>query len=79
MIYDDVIMRTIIELPDEQVQALAELCDAEKISRAEAIRRALATMLAQQPATGREQAFGAWGKKKADGRKMVERLRKEWD
>ncbi len=37
MIYDDVIMRIIIELPEDQVNALAELCKSEGISRAEAI------------------------------------------
>ena len=78
MIYDDVIMRTIIELPDDQVAALAELCESEKISRAELIRRALAEMLARKQSTGREKAFGVW-KKRGDSRKIVERLRQEWE
>lgn len=71
-------MRTIIDLPDDQVIALAELCKTEKISRAEAIRRALGEMLAKKKIKGREEAFGSW-ENRGDGRKIVENLRKEWD
>lgn len=78
MIYDDVIMRTIVDLPEEQVQALAELCDREQISRAEAVRRALATMLETQKLKGREDAFGGWQGRKVDSRKLVNDLREEW-
>ncbi len=78
LIYDDVIMRTIIDLPDEQVNALAELCKLEGISRAEAIRRALSVMLTRSQTRGREQAFGAWSKR-GDSRKIVNALRQEWE
>ncbi len=77
--HDDVIMRTIIDLPDAQAQALAEWCKAEKISKAEAVRRALAGMLANQQQAGREIAFGAWQKKNLNARTFVENLREEWD
>lgn len=78
-LYDDGIMRTIIDLPDEQVSALAQWCDEQKISRAEAIRRALATMLANRQQAGREAAFGAWKRDNIDSRSIVEKLREEWD
>jgi metal-responsive CopG/Arc/MetJ family transcriptional regulator len=77
LIYDDVIMRTIVDLPDDQLGALADLCKAQKISRAEAVRRALSDMLAREHRAGKETAFGTW--KKRNGRKLVERLRHEWD
>jgi len=64
MMYDDGIMRTIIDLPDDQVKALAELCKSQSISRAEAVRKA---------------AFGAWQGKKMDSRKFVASLREEWE
>jgi len=70
-------MRTIVDLPDDQLGALAELCKTQKISRAEALRRALSDMLARQHRGGRESAFGTWRKK--NSRKLVERLRHEWD
>lgn len=78
-LYDEANMRTIIDLPDEQASALARWCDERKISRAEAIRRALAVMLANQQQAGREQAFGAWKRKDMDSRSFVENLREEWD
>jgi hypothetical protein len=76
--YDAVIMRTIIDLPDDQVTALAELCKREGISRAEAVRTALREMLARKKVKGREQAFGTW-QNRGDSRKIVEKLRKEWN
>jgi len=79
MMYDDGIMRTIIDLPDDQVKALAELCKSQSISRAEAVRRAVAEMLACQKTAGREAAFGAWQGKKMDSRKFVASLREEWE
>lgn len=78
-LYDEAVMRTIIDLPEEQVSALARWCDERKISRAEAIRRALAVMLTNQQQVGRVQAFGAWKRKDMDSRSFVENLRKEWD
>ena len=68
----------IFDLPADQVTALAELCKSEKISRAEAVRRALSDMLAQKKLSGREQAFGTW-QRRSDSRKIVQNLRKEWD
>jgi len=44
MTLDDDVMRTIIELPDAQLESLSRLCRREKISRAEAIRRAVDKM-----------------------------------
>jgi len=34
-------MRTIVDIPDEQLGALARLCEEQEISRAEAVRRAV--------------------------------------
>jgi hypothetical protein len=78
VMHDDFIMRTIIELPEDQVTALAELCKLEQISRAEAVRRALSEMLARKQNQGREQAFGGW-KNRGDSRTIVEGLRQEWE
>jgi len=73
----DVIMRTIIDLPDHQIAALAELCERENISRAEAVRRALDAMLAAQKGATRDAAFGAWSPR-GDSRAVVDALREEW-
>lgn len=70
-------MRTIIDLPEHQITALADLCERENISRAEAVRRALDAMLAGEQARTRESAFGAWAPR-GDSRATVAALREEW-
>ena len=77
--YDDVIMRTIVDLTDEQVKSLAALCAAKGISRAEAVRRAVARLLAEEQRPGRERAFGAWRSKHIDSTATVRGLREEWE
>lgn len=77
--YDDA-MRTIIELPDEQVRALDTWRESRGLSRAEAVRRAVAHLLqhevdARAAATA---AFGLWRERALDGLAEQERLRAEW-
>jgi hypothetical protein len=76
-------MRTIIDLPDDQIEQLAELCAREHISRAEAIRRALAAWL---PLNRRERdeevlkrTFGAWKGLGIDTDRYLAEVRAEWD
>lgn len=77
MTYDDN-MRTIIDLSDDQIEALKELCRRERISRAEAVRRAVASYTKQQMRCGGEEAFGLWKDRRADGVGYQRRLRREW-
>ncbi|MBP6507436.1 MAG: ribbon-helix-helix protein, CopG family [Opitutaceae bacterium] len=70
-------MRTIIDLPDHQVAALADLCEREQISRAEAVRRALDVMLAEKHSSTRDAVFGTWAAR-GDSRAAVDALREEW-
>ena len=75
--YDDS-MRTIIDLPDEQLEALDGICRRDGISRAEAIRQAV-TLLMRQRAGRSGVAFGIWrGRRKVDGLDYQQRLRREW-
>ena len=82
--YDDV-MRTIIELTDEQLAALKRLCDREKISRAEAVRRAVDKLIDEQENdkarkdAAMRSAFGAWKHRKIDGLEYQRKIRSEWD
>ncbi len=71
-------MRTIIELPDDQLQALADLCEAAGISRAEAIRRAVRAYTRQHRRDGVAQAFGLWRQRRVGGLAYERRLREEW-
>ena len=72
-------MRTIIEVPVDQLQALDGHCMREGISRAEAIRRAIAEHLLKHPNPDRKPAFGLWRGRGVDGLESQEALRREWD
>ena len=72
------IMRTIIQLPDEQAEQLVEVSRNQGISRAEAVRRALARYLTEHRQRRREDAFGMWSGRREDGLAYERRLRKEW-
>jgi metal-responsive CopG/Arc/MetJ family transcriptional regulator len=71
-------MRTIVDLPDEQLVALARLCEEQKISRAEAVRRAVGQLIKETAARRKDVGFGIWRHKRLDSRKYVEKLRAEW-
>lgn len=71
-------MRTIIDLPDEQLEALDALCLRDGISRAEAVRRAVAGHLARERAPDVRAAFGIWRDRPVDSLTLVATLRDEW-
>ena len=71
-------MRTIVELPEEQVAALRDLCTREKASRAEIIRRAVGQYLQSNQSGRGKNAFGLWKKKKISALAYEARLRAEW-
>lgn len=75
--YDDY-MRTIVQIPEEQLRDLAELCRREKISRAEAIRRAVVEYARRRLPRDSERAFGLWRGRRVDGLAYQRRLRREW-
>lgn len=76
--YDDVIVRTIVELPSEQVEHLDAHCRRQRISRAEGIRRAVSMMLADTASTEVTRAFGLWRGRNNDALARLESLRDEW-
>lgn len=73
-----IIMRTIIDLPDPLVRELDSHAKREQVSRAEAVRRAIAEYLSKRPTPKAEAAFGIWKKKKIDALAYIDRLRDEW-
>jgi metal-responsive CopG/Arc/MetJ family transcriptional regulator len=70
-------MRTIVDLPQEQVRKLALFCRREKISRAEAVRRALDRFLRNSSIGDLRSFFGA-SKTRGKISRHVARLRREW-
>lgn len=75
-IYDDA-MRTIVDIPKQDIQRLDALCDREHISRAEAIRRAVADYLKVHQGDA-DAAFGLWQGRHQDGLTYQESIRDEW-
>lgn len=73
------LMRTIVDLPKEQLGALARLCEEQKISRAEAVRRAVDRLIKDNVPDQKDFGFGMWKHKRITSRKFVEKIRSEWD
>lgn len=71
-------MRTIIDLPEEQVSRLAALCRRGRLSRAEAVRRAVAAYLDAHGTAEHDEAFGMWRGRNLDGLTYERNLRDEW-
>ena len=76
--YDDA-MRTIVAVPNQQLDAIDALCRRDGISRAEAIRRAVGAYVLQHRAAEPDQAFGLWRDRAQDGLTYEQELRREWD
>jgi metal-responsive CopG/Arc/MetJ family transcriptional regulator len=72
-------MRTIIELPEDQLADLDAHCRREHISRAEAIRRAVTDMLASRASAHASTAFGLWRGREKALRSNSARLKREWE
>jgi len=70
-------MRTLIDIPDRQIDELAMICDAKHVSRAEIIRQAISAYIEQNKPSAID-AFGIWKNKKVDGLAYQEKMRAEW-
>ena len=77
---DDIIhlMRTIVDIPEDRVKALAKICKRLSISRAEAVRQAIDSYIASCRSDPSDEAFGIWQKKNVDGVRYQQKLRREW-
>jgi metal-responsive CopG/Arc/MetJ family transcriptional regulator len=71
-------MRTLVDLPETELEQLNALSRERRVSRAELIRQAVAGYL-EQNRTGLEESFGLWKEKAVDGVRYQERLRGEWE
>jgi metal-responsive CopG/Arc/MetJ family transcriptional regulator len=70
-------MRTLVDIPDRQLDELAAISVASKMSRAEIIRRAIASNIEHhRPNT--DDAFGIWAGAAEEGVAYQERMRSEW-
>ncbi|MEO6043250.1 MAG: CopG family transcriptional regulator [Tepidiformaceae bacterium] len=76
-------MRTIVDLPEEQLLWLASVCAREGISRAEAIRRAVEASMHQNDEAdfkrALDAAFGSWKGHGIDALEFERQIRAEWE
>jgi metal-responsive CopG/Arc/MetJ family transcriptional regulator len=72
-------MRTVIDIPDDQVDALDRFAAEAGKSRAALIREALQNLISRrEPERSLNEYFGLWGPSKEDGLAFQERMRAEW-
>jgi hypothetical protein len=80
---DDIAVRTIVDLPEEQIRALDAYGKKHGISRAEAVRRAVAMFLPKRRHRKLDfqnhPAFGAWRDRDINAVEYQRKLRAEWD
>jgi len=80
---DDIAVRTIVDLPEEQIQALDAYSKKHGVSRAEAIRRAVAMFLPKRRPRRLDfrnhPAFGSWKEREVDSVEYQQKLRAEWN
>jgi hypothetical protein len=79
----DIVMRTIVDIPKEQINALDRYSKKHGVSRAETVRRAIDAFL-PRPKKNRESfrqdpAFGSWKKMNVDSVEYIRSIRSEWD
>jgi metal-responsive CopG/Arc/MetJ family transcriptional regulator len=71
-------MRTLVDLPDKDLQELTELGRRSKRSRAALIREAIAAYLEVRRRGSQTDAFGLWGPRGPDGLTYQRKARAEW-
>ena len=72
-------MRTLVDIPKEDLARLTELGKENRVSRAAMIREAISACLAPRRKSDPRKVFGLWKDSPEDGLAMQERLRREWD
>ena len=77
LIYD-ISMRTLIDIPENLLAEIDSLAKREKISRAEAVRRAMAEYVAKRSISKPDAGFGIWKSKRIDALDYEDSLRGEW-
>lgn len=82
--YDDA-MRTIVDLPEDQIERLRDYCQREHVSRAEAVRRGVEALLVDREKkrvelkAALDATFGMWKHRGIDTDTYLRELRAEWD
>lgn len=71
-------MRTLVDIPEKDLDALDQLGALKGRSRAAIIREAIASYLSDYRQAAGADAFGIWKKRKIDALDHQRKLRDEW-
>jgi hypothetical protein len=71
-------MRTLVDIPADDLQLVNGIAKKLDISRAEFVRRAISSYLQPLRADSAVEAFGIWSGHHVDGLDYQERIRGEW-
>jgi metal-responsive CopG/Arc/MetJ family transcriptional regulator len=71
-------MRTLVDIPDQDLAALDRLSARRRVSRAKVIRQAVSEFLTKSRGGEAEAAFGLWRDAPIDGLEYQDRARSEW-
>ena len=69
--------RILVDIPQKYLEDLGAMARAERLPRAEIIRKAIASYVEQNKA-GTTDAFGIWESRRVDGLDHQETIRSEW-
>ena len=72
-------MRTLVDIPEAELEALNALSRAEGISRAESIRRAISAYVELNSPPAKHAGFGLWKDYDIDGDEYQQKIRSEWN
>jgi hypothetical protein len=72
-------MRTLVDIPNSELEALSALSKAEGVSRAESIRRAIKAYVELNRPLAKHEGFGLWKDYDIDGDEYQRKIRAEWD
>jgi predicted transcriptional regulator len=71
-------MRALVDIPEDHVRKLAELCRRSNRPRTALIREAIAEYVARHQPDAEADAFGLWGTHGEDGVTYQRKVRAEW-
>ena len=72
-------MRTLVDIPEADLQILNHLSKSQKVSRAELVRNAISTYVEPHRPQSEVDCFGIWADNPVDGLEYQRKLRSEWD
>jgi predicted transcriptional regulator len=72
-------MRTLVDIPEEDIKALDDLARRRKEPRAKVIRRAVREHINKSRKPDISEFFGLWKDAPVDGLEFQQRIRTEWD